>query len=348
MGKNVNLPPYVKAFRDRYGKMRFYLRAPGRKSVALPNPAEGKAQFAAAYTKAMAGGQIREVASGTLDALITEYLGSSDFREKKPATQYAYRNAIEHLRSRPSIAMPVSQITRPKLERMRDEIAENHPGKANMVMNVLKLLLDFGTRREGYNEANPALKIRQVKGGEYRSWTDAELQQFEAHWPRGFLPRLIYELALGTGQRRGDIAKMTWADIRDGEIYVCQEKTGERLWIPLHRSLSDELAKTEKQHAVLVSTVTGRAYSSTYLGASFAEAIRKAALPNECVLHGLRKAAARRLAEAGATSHQIMAITGHKSLAMVEHYTKEADQRTNARQAMGKVVRMDRKRKRHE
>jgi integrase len=39
-----------------------------------------------------------------------------------------------------------------------------------------------------------------------------------------------------------------------------------------------------------------------------------------CKTHGLRKAAARRLAEA----KQIQAITGHKTLAEVERYTRKA------------------------
>ena len=42
--------------------------------------------------------------------------------------------------------------------------------------------------------------------------------------------------------------------------------------------------------------------------------------------HGLRKACARRLAEAGCTIHQIKAITGHKTDAEVHRYTAKAYQ----------------------
>jgi integrase len=41
-------------------------------------------------------------------------------------------------------------------------------------------------------------------------------------------------------------------------------------------------------------------------------------LPSKLSLHGLRKAAARRLAEAGCSVHEIGAITGHKTLSEVE------------------------------
>ena len=46
----------------------------------------------------------------------------------------------------------------------------------------------------------------------------------------------------------------------------------------------------------------------------------------DCQPHGLRKAAGRRLAEAGCTPHEIMAVLGHKTLAEAERYTRDADQ----------------------
>ncbi|WP_082064366.1 tyrosine-type recombinase/integrase [Brevundimonas sp. KM4] len=52
---------------------------------------------------------------------------------------------------------------------------------------------------------------------------------------------------------------------------------------------------------------------------------------------GLRKAAARRLAESGCTPHQIAAITGHKTLKEVERYTRAAAQKALAGAAMERV-----------
>src|SRR5215471_12252669 len=64
------------------------------------------------------------------------------------------------------------------------------------------------------------------------------------------------------------------------------------------------------------------------------DAIRAAGLPPRCVPHGLRKAASRRLAEAGCSASEIMAITGHKTLAEVERCTRAAEQERLARQAI--------------
>jgi len=48
----------------------------------------------------------------------------------------------------------------------------------------------------------------------------------------------------------------------------------------------------------------------------------------------LRKAAASRLANAGSSVNQIAAITGHKPLREIAHYTSAADQARLAQQAL--------------
>ena len=70
-----------------------------------------------------------------------------------------------------------------------------------------------------------------------RSWTDAELTQFEAHWPIGTKQRLAFALMLNTGQRRSDVHRMTWADVTGNTIRVVQQKTGAKLTIPFHADL---------------------------------------------------------------------------------------------------------------
>ena len=82
--------------------------------------------------------------------------------------------------------------------------------------------------------------------------------------------------------------------------------------------------------AFLANTRTGAPLGPKYLQNWWQGVIRRAGLPQECVRHGLRKAAARRLAEAGCTVWQIAAITGHQSLKEVERYTRASDQRRMA------------------
>ena len=54
--------------------------------------------------------------------------------------------------------------------------------------------------------------------------------------------------------------------------------------------------------------------------------------------HGLRKAAGRRLAEAGCSANEIASITGHVTLEEVARYTKAAEQKKLARAAIGRLA----------
>jgi integrase len=146
--------------------------------------------------------------------------------------------------------------------------------------------------------AKPAARMKLLKVGAWRAWTDEEFTTFEGHWPPGTIERRAYALALYTGQRKGDLVLMTRAQRKDGFIRVAQGKTYEELWISEHREPSSELAATD--HMSLLTTSQGEAFDAVYFGAWFADVIEKAGLPDDCVLHGLRKTAARKLAEAGA------------------------------------------------
>ena len=83
------------------------------------------------------------------------------------------------------------------------------------------------------------------------------------------------------------------------------------------------------------------AFDSIYFGAWFAEAIDEAGLPDDCVLHGLRKCAACKLAEAGCSESEITAATGHKTTRMAEEYTKAASKKRQASAAILKLERSE-------
>ena len=140
---------------------------------------------------------------------------------------------------------------------------------------------------------------------------------------------------------------MMWSDYVGDTIRVAQQKTATRLTIPLHEDLKGLLAIAPRENSTILATVYKKPFSVKGFGNMFSDATHEAGLPRRCVPHGLRKAAARRLAEAGCSASEIMAITGHKTLAEVERYTRAAEQERLARQAIkrqsesrsGKLVR---------
>ena len=96
-----------------------------------------------------------------------------------------------------------------------------------------------------------------------------------------------------------------------------------KIEVPLHRDLLAVLEKARHNHVTIVNTEFGKPFTVDGFSSFMRDAIKAAGLPLDCQPHGLRKAAGRRLAEAGCTTKQIMAILGHKSLAEAERYTRK-------------------------
>ena len=84
-------------------------------------------------------------------------------------------------------------------------------------------------------------------------------------------------------------------------------------------------------------TSFGKAYTAPGFGNWFRELCDEAGCTG-LRAHGLRKATARRLAEIGCTANQIASITGHASLNEIERYTRAADRKRMAREAMAKLI----------
>jgi integrase len=124
--------------------------------------------------------------------------------------------------------------------------------------------------------------------------------------------------------------------MRNGALHVKQQKTGAELIIPVHPILAAIIAAAPRDHLTFVTTRLGGPFQGSAFSRWFREKCDEAGLPH-CSAHGLRKAAARRLAEAGCTAHEIGAITGHASLTELVRYTRTADQRRLAEAAMTKA-----------
>lgn len=350
---------HVNLFKDRHNNWRAYYRRPGWKANGRPLPGatgpdeDFTPEFLAAYSQAVADGPLEAVAPqdpvsipkpGTLSALRAEYLASAEFRSLKPSTQREYRYAIEAICRAPNNKTgtrgdgPVDRIERRHILRWRDALGDK-PGAANKELRVLKLLMSFAVDRD-YRKDNPASKIKELKAGRWRSWTDAELVAFEGRWPLGTLERTGYALAYYTGARREDVTRLRWEDIAGKEIVFRTGKTGVQLHIPMHAELCRALAAVQRTPGAILKGKTGKPLSPVYFGHLMAAAIDEAGLPDDCVLHGLRKATARTTAELGG---DVASLTGHLTPSMVAEYTRDADQKRLARRTIAKWNRAKKK-----
>jgi integrase len=330
---------YVHGYLDRTGKARSYFRKNGRR-VALPG-IPGSAEFMAAYQACLheqpAPAPVQRKAEGSFGRLVTDFYASKAFtKDIKTSSQRTYRAVLE-----PLVAAHghrgVSMMTPQAVERIIHRIGVDKPAMANLTRAVLRKLMKHAIKA-GMINFNPTAAIDRYKTGEHHTWTDEELRQFECHWPLGTRERLAYALLLYTAQRVGDVASRTRSHIKDGEIYVVQEKTGAELWLPIHPELDKALRAYPTKGLALIGKASGKPLTKYGLSALMARAIDQAGLPARCVAHGLRKAMMRVLAESGATPKQMAGISGHKSMHELDRYTKAADQRKLARAAMEKII----------
>jgi integrase len=267
----------------------------------------------------------RDYPRGTFGALANDFLASGQFKTKKPRTRSEYQRIAEGLQAEHGWKR-VAHLERRHVRQIRDEKAET-PGAANNVLRMMKILLNFAVD-DGLIKASPAAKFKELPVGEWRAWTDEECTKFEKRWAPGTMQRRAYAMAFYTVQRKRDQISRTREHRKDGGICVVQSKTDEELWIPEHRELAAELGRGVASIGTLLVTPTqGKPFDETYYGAWMAGAIDKAGLPDDCVLHGLRKTAARTLADLGLSEETIKAITGHVTSRMVAKYVKGANQR---------------------
>lgn len=342
---------YVHTFEDRHGKVRSYFRRPGFPRLALPG-LPGTTEFMDAYQAALRGDRLPigkdRVKAGSLDALAVAWYASTGFKELGAITRATYRNIVEKLRARPLKPgsaiklgeLPVKQLDAQAVGKLIAGKAET-PAAANRLLSILRLLMRFAVA-ERLRADDPTRDVRRVRHRTegFHTWTEEEIAAYEARWPVGTRERLALALLLYTGQRRADVVRMGVQHVRQGAIDVVQGKTGARLSIPIHPALRAALDACPSGHLTFLVTDEGkRSKPFTAAGFSqwFTERARDAGLPKGCSPHGLRKAAARRLAEAGCTPHQIAAVTGHVTLKEVERYTKAADQGRLAEAAIARI-----------
>lgn len=330
--------PYLKAYKAKNGAEYLYFRPTNER---LPGPI-GSPEFRKAYSAALAAhesGRSNEPdkpTARTFAALIADYKASTDYARLAAASQRAYNHQITWLLSECG-AFTVAGMKRGHVNILLAKRARVGAGTYNIFLAVLRVLINHAIRID-WRKDDPTLKIRSMPMDEHRTWEPKELDAYRARWAIGTRERLAFDLGLYTGQRIGDCAKMTWADVDliGGTIKVTQEKTGTKLQIPIHASLMESIAAVNRRGIAVIAKEDGARITTGSFRTMFRLANRAAGLPTDCRFHGLRKTAAAHLAEVGCTVHEIAAVTGHKSLSEIERYTRGVKQLDLARAAMAR------------
>lgn len=222
------------------------------------------------------------------------------------------------------------------------------PAAANSIKKRLSALMQLAILKE-WRLDDPTRYVKSIKskGTGHHSWSEQEIALHREFWPSGSKPRLALELLLDTGQRKSDVIRMGRQPLGlSGDRFfapalfsIRQQKTGMEVTVPVLPELQAELSQLAKDHLTFLVTEAGAPFTAGGFGNWFHQAVAKAGLPAGLSAHGLRKAAARRLAERGCTTKEIMAVGGWKTEKEVRRYTEAADQTLLAKSAMAKLMR---------
>lgn len=347
---------------DRHGNVRVYFwRGKGHPKVRI-RAALGSDEFAAEVKRLREGGAAliparsrpQRPAASTWRWLCTEYFGSTAFRGLEPSTQTVRRRILGSTFAepvRPGAAetfadYPLDRLTTKALRVLRDRKA-TLPDAGNNRVKAIRAVYKWASSAEvelvSHNPARDLARLR-TRGDGHHSWTLAEIEQYEARWPAGSKERLALDLLSYTGVRRSDVVRLgRQHETRDGCLHFRPYKGrnaagAPMVTIPILPPLRASLDAAAGRSLTYLETAWGRPFTAAGFGGWFRDKCDAAGLP-QCSAHGLRKAGAARAAEAGASTHALMAIFGWLTIAEAERYTRAAERRRMARDAMPLLLR---------
>lgn len=354
--------PFLVSDTDRHGNVRVYFRRHGKKLRI--REAFGSPEFAARYQELLCAterGPLPPPAPGiggkplpnTLRWLAVRYFESAEFRSHDPTYQKKVRARLEAMLQEPIAPdrpelfseFPLARLKLAHLKILRERKADK-PGSADNRVKALKALFAWAVEAD-IAETNIArdLKKKTKFSLGHHTWTIEELEQYERRHAVGTKPRLALDLLSYTGVRRSDVVRLGRQFERDGRLEFRAQKTRKKRNADLSLRILPELRASidacASQSMTYLLTEYGRPFTANGFGNYFKKCCVAAGLPENCSAHGVRKAAAARAAENGATASQLQALFGWLSLSEAERYTREARRRELADSGITMLSRRD-------
>lgn len=274
------------------------------------------------------------VQPGTMADLIRRYKESRKYQSKAAKTRAGYDWFLKIVEAWAG-PDPVSDIDVQDVQELYETYRDKTPVKAVALVRVLRLLLAFAVR-EKLIAQNPASKpdLETSKAFTGRLWPREAVQMFVEAADEMGRPSLgtAILIAWWTGQRQGDVLRLTRAAYRGGVFHVTQSKTGSRVLVPhspivqarIEAELKRQADKKVESAFLIVSEETGQPYVEDNFRHVFSKLREKVAakqaafetpegpIPTtELRFMWLRHTAITELAQAGGTVPQIAAVSGH-------------------------------------
>ena len=334
-----NRPPYLQKEINRHGKVVWYVRKKPNPRIRIRGE-YGSEEFMQAYSAAVNGQEMPtkiSTSSNSLRWLIEQYMRSSEWSSLSQATRKQKENIFLHIIEKAG-DKPYRAVTRKVVIASRDERSAT-PGQAANFLKTLRGLFRWAVDSE-YVAVNPCdgvkpPKLKNTKG--FEAWTEEDINRYELYWPEGTKERVWLHVLLYTGLRRGDAVRLGKPNITDGVATIKTEKSGFRteVTLPILPVLQQTLDAGPTGETTFICGEQGQSLTKETFGNYFREACNKAGIKKSA--HGVRKISATRAANAGATVAQLKSLFGWEADNMAAHYTKTADRRRLAKEAITKL-----------
>ena len=282
----------------------YYYRKTGVAIAGKP----GTPEFVASYNEAA---KANNRPKNNFASLIAGYVQSPDYQRLAVKTRKDYLRYIDDIRERFG-NMPIEILSDPRVREhffeWRDQYAATSR-KADYAWSVLRRILSWAHNR-GKIATNQAVNPGRLYDSDRsdKIWSSEDIDTFCNSAPEDMRVALL--LALYTGQRQGDLLKMTWGDYDGKYITVRQAKTGKRVRVPVHRNLKPILDVQPKRSLFILSMKSGKQWKSDWFRHSWGKASKESGI-QELHFHDLRGTAITKLSEAGCTPQEIASISGH-------------------------------------
>jgi integrase len=304
--------PYVTRRTNRDGSVRWYFQRPGHALKRLPDDREQRATVATRLNAAAERDKsVSREERGTIGWIVQKYKSRDEYLKLAPSTRKYYDPILEDiLQIGPS--RHFKELTRSVVVDYIESFDALYERRKTAA--VLKNLFNVATyydvvKTSEMNDLRlPASRPRDV------IWSEDEIEAWlkaaEQH-PHGRPMSVAFELMRYTAQRVTDCLSMGRSQYTGERIQLRQRKTGALVWVPCHRELRGILERELRGAArtYLVARGANTVPYSSFL-TWFTEIRAKAGIVDRQP-RDLRRTAAVRLAEAGATVPEIAAITGH-------------------------------------
>jgi integrase len=335
-------PPHLHRQVTQHDRTVWYVRV-GKGPRIRIRAAFGTPEFDAEYQAAIAGLPTRQTAkeeraTGTLAWLVERYRETGAWTNLSLATRRQRENILRSILESAG-RQPVVKITKATIVAGRDRRAVKTPFQARHFLDTMRGLFRWAAEA-GLAKVDPTTGVADPampKSDGFPPWSEDDVAAYEKHWPIGTRQRVWLGVLMYTGLRRGDAVRFGRQHVRNGIGTIKTEKTGTEVTLPILPVLAEILEAGPCGDLAFIISKAGKPFIKESFGNAFKDACRAAGVTDRSA-HGLRKIAATRAADRGATEAQLDAIFGWSGGRMASLYTRSANRRRLSIESMHKLA----------